>query len=1036
MCRAKSTICPTVWVFYADILSTSFEVTTNSEDMRMAEMLCRDALSLCADGHPLTSTIYHALSSIYRRKFRQNRDEAFIEEAVRLRRVGLEQLPETEFHNRHRHLNRLAAVLMEQHLYGAHKGQDEEHSIMSEAFRLCPPMHVDRWMVQSQMMWQLLLEYDRSGELGFLNKAIELGSQALNMGNFPNPSRRAYFLFRMADSLRDRYQIAGTNGKDLEESVKLYRKASQIILPSDANHSIYLSGLTSALVTQFRWDGDVNHLEEASQLYHRASDIMSTAYPWWPITICGRAHVLGLRFKETGDISELNRAIDLDEKASAAMRPSALNYSGSTLQMISHLCLRFEILHKNDDLEKAITVAEKFLESLHDGDLNRPKAIIILEKARLRHTLDKNSVRHIDLAIEKLLAIKDQLSRFDWCPESLRTLAACYVAKFRRSSAIDAALGAKDAIDEVLKSVNPDHYERFQCLVDAAKIYLEPGTPYHNIEIALERLSDALGSTHRDVRSKIHGAKDVLDKIEAEHHDIFTTRSSLSLKLLDIIEFAVSLLPRIALFGIHPYARLQSLEEGQRIAMTGASHALSLSLPEKALEVMEQGRAIFWAHTLRLCSSFDDIPHDLRDRLLILARRLDKVVNASEDSMDQRYVDREIAQRRKDGDEFNSILERVRCLPGLEGFMLPDRYSALKDVAKKGPTVVLVSSSLACHAIILKSSEDVSIVPLEAVTNKWLVESSSVWRSTVIESRSAVTDGRKFIKSKKLPDSLYTQAKRILRLLWINIVFPVVQALQIEASFRRLPLEYQHSHNNTQPAPDCDRPRVWWCPTGCFAHLPIHAAGADGRWCSDYVVSSYTPTISSLLGARKEYKPVKKEDVKALVVAVPRSFSSLWGELVSTTEEVRTVKAALPKGSLVPIPGTIDSEDGDIGGVTASALLDKLPEATILHLACHGRQDPDNALNSGFVMSDEILTIERLMHVPLPQAFMAFLSACETAKGDEVSADTPINNINALTLNYILESSRPSSPPCGNDAVCRIQERDSHTLVRSLHVYA
>jgi CHAT domain-containing protein len=59
----------------------------------------------------------------------------------------------------------------------------------------------------------------------------------------------------------------------------------------------------------------------------------------------------------------------------------------------------------------------------------------------------------------------------------------------------------------------------------------------------------------------------------------------------------------------------------------------------------------------------------------------------------------------------------------------------------------------------------------------------------------------------------------------------------------------------------------------------------------------------------------------------------------------------------------------------------------MLHLACHGHQDPENALNSGFVMSDEMLTIERLMQVPLPRAFMAFLSACETAKGDEVSAE-------------------------------------------------
>jgi CHAT domain-containing protein len=193
-----------------------------------------------------------------------------------------------------------------------------------------------------------------------------------------------------------------------------------------------------------------------------------------------------------------------------------------------------------------------------------------------------------------------------------------------------------------------------------------------------------------------------------------------------------------------------------------------------------------------------------------------------------------------------------------------------------------------------------------------------------------------------------------------------------------------------QPALDQDRPRVWWCPTGCFAHLPIHAAGADGKWCSDYVVSSYTPTTSSLLGARKTYTPVKKQDVKALLVAVPRSFSTLWDELVSTTEEVKNVKAALPEGTLISLRGENDAANEDTCGVTASALLEKLPEATILHLACHGRQDPENPLNSGFVMSDEMLTIERLMQVPLPRAFMAFLSACETAKGDQVNAEVKV----------------------------------------------
>ncbi|CAG8697403.1 9223_t:CDS:1, partial [Acaulospora colombiana] len=53
------------------------------------------------------------------------------------------------------------------------------------------------------------------------------------------------------------------------------------------------------------------------------------------------------------------------------------------------------------------------------------------------------------------------------------------------------------------------------------------------------------------------------------------------------------------------------------------------------------------------------------------------------------------------------------------------------------------------------------------------------------------------------------------------------------------------------PHPDI-LPRIWWCATGPLAFLPIHAAGiydpgsVDSQ-ISDYVISSYTPTLSALL---------------------------------------------------------------------------------------------------------------------------------------------------------------------------------------------
>ena len=49
-----------------------------------------------------------------------------------------------------------------------------------------------------------------------------------------------------------------------------------------------------------------------------------------------------------------------------------------------------------------------------------------------------------------------------------------------------------------------------------------------------------------------------------------------------------------------------------------------------------------------------------------------------------------------------------------------------------------------------------------------------------------------------------------------------------------------------------DPPRIWWCATGPLAFLPIHAAGLyntmeAGFKISDFVTSSYTPTLTALL---------------------------------------------------------------------------------------------------------------------------------------------------------------------------------------------
>jgi CHAT domain-containing protein len=68
-----------------------------------------------------------------------------------------------------------------------------------------------------------------------------------------------------------------------------------------------------------------------------------------------------------------------------------------------------------------------------------------------------------------------------------------------------------------------------------------------------------------------------------------------------------------------------------------------------------------------------------------------------------------------------------------------------------------------------------------------------------------------------------------------------------------------------------------------------------------------------------------------------------------------------------------------------------LKSANFVHFACHGVQDSKDALQSGFCLHDRRLTVSNLMDLKLDNAFFAFLSACETAKGDAKQPDQLIH---------------------------------------------
>jgi CHAT domain-containing protein len=194
-----------------------------------------------------------------------------------------------------------------------------------------------------------------------------------------------------------------------------------------------------------------------------------------------------------------------------------------------------------------------------------------------------------------------------------------------------------------------------------------------------------------------------------------------------------------------------------------------------------------------------------------------------------------------------------------------------------------------------------------------------------------------------------------------------------------------------------NRPRLFLCPTGAFTFLPLHAAGVHwngnrgplSECLSDYCVVSYTPTISALNDCLNASRPLRRADVNVLLAAAPQPYMS--NPLPSSVDEVKIVRHLLPTTSIIPLPPSSDCTLNPSAGITKEDILSRLPDASILHVSCHGHQDIHDPLDSGFILRDEMVRLADLMRLKLPHARLAFLSACETAKGDSNQPDQAVH---------------------------------------------
>lgn len=280
---------------------------------------------------------------------------------------------------------------------------------------------------------------------------------------------------------------------------------------------------------------------------------------------------------------------------------------------------------------------------------------------------------------------------------------------------------------------------------------------------------------------------------------------------------AIELLPQIASIDKPVDTRHEGLG-WQTFGLAGnlASFALvDAKRPDMAVEFLESARAVFWSQYLNLRPPLQDLEvasPELAGQLARLSTELrqssfhDTGLPPSAEQWSQIMVDREgkAARSRQMRKSWDDTLHRIRgTVPGFENFMQPKKFYQLQQAASRGPVVLLFVSRVddECHALVITQG-DLHHVPLpiswtlanqlgqifnlfgtDVMSSMDLFQVQSLFDQTSFDSRNARLKLKKYPKD---PGNEVLEWDKCLQLLlhglWSLVVFPIIEALQLQVS--------------------------------------------------------------------------------------------------------------------------------------------------------------------------------------------------------------------------------------------------------------
>ncbi|KAF8750628.1 TPR-like protein [Rhizoctonia solani] len=828
--------------------------------------------------------------------------------------------------------------------------------------------------------------YRRTGEAADLEKSIEYKSRALALtpdGHSDLPQRHS----ELGVAHTDRYRRMGEPA-DLENSIECYCRALALTPDAHPDLPVRHTHLGVAYTDRYRRMGDPADLERSIEYNSRALALTPDGHPCLPRRHADLGASYTHQYRRTGDPADLEKSIEHHSHALDLTPDGHPHLPDRHADLGVAYTDRYRRMGEPADLEMSIECKSRALVLTPDGHPDLPRRHSDLGVAYTYRYRRMGEAVDLEKSIEyNFRALALTPDSHPYLPHRHANLGVSYTDRYRcmrEADDLNKAIECYSRALDLTPDGHPDlprrhaelggsHSDRYQLMGELADLEQSVQcysralalTPHDHPDLPTRHFDWATSCHHQyqlnahpsHLAASLHSFRKASHLSTASPRDVFhnafrwakLASDHTYLNPIEAFRIVISLLPHFIWLGATTAQRYHDLSSADNVAVRAASAAIRSSEHSLAVEWLEHARCIVWSQTLMLRSPVGSLtPSDplLASRLHSVAQQLHHASSGLPSSDSTVFLPE---HRHRLAREYIDLLAQARSLSGLEHFLQPAKANVLTQAARYGPVVVVNCHQSDCDALV--------ILPVMRARS----EIERMLRIKGLRERG-------FHLMNPLPDP---DVGAVLAGLWKDLVRPVLDHLDIWCN-----------------DPTGDLPHVTWCPTGVLSFLPLHAAGDYDQPRSrvfDYVISSYTPTLTALLSSTPTVAN-RLPQVLAIGQAATPGRSPLQG----TVRELEYLRAHA-QDRLVYAELT-DSQ------ATTTAVLDAMEQYDWVHLACHAHQNIDDPTRSGFFLHDGTLDLAAISQRSFANKGLAFLSACQTATGDAKLPDEAIHLASGMLM--------------------------------------